>query len=121
MTTKLDDGGSLWTGIEPEDKPLIVKLTQGVKHDNGKAPWRLMPWRELGQVVDVLAFGLKKYAEDNWKIVPNAEKRYKDALLRHVIAWSSGETNDTDSRLHHLAHACCNALFLLWFEKEKAK
>lgn len=101
-------------------------MTKGIKNDQGKPQWWYIGSlvKELEQVIDVLSYGDSKYpAEDgcNWKRVENAEKRYASALLRHVTAWLSGEIYDKESGKHHLAHAITNALFIMWFEKNRAK
>lgn len=85
----------------------------GVKHDAGKRQWRLLPWRALEQVVLVLEYGAQKYSEENWRIVPDAKRRYIDAALRHLIAYAGGEEVDAESGLPHLACAVCSMLFLL--------
>lgn len=87
--------------------------TDGIKHDAGKPRWSLIPWRGLARVVDVLEFGARKYAPGNWRKVNDAQARYTDALLRHVVAYAGGEIDDPESGLHHLAHAGCCVLFLL--------
>ena len=90
---------------------------QGVKHDEDKPRFSLVPTSSLRAIVDVLTYGAKKYpSADNWKRVDNAKERYTDALLRHMYAWMDGETLDPESGLHHLAHAGCCVLFLLHFE-----
>ena len=87
------------------------------KHDSGKDRWDLLPLRAVREVVRVLTFGSRKYAEWNWVTVPNARERYKAALDRHVAAWwCDGERLDPESELHHLAHAACDVLFLLALE-----
>ena len=58
---------------------------------------------------------------DNWQLVPDATRRYTDALMRHVEAWREGERLDPESKLPHLAHAICCALFLIWFEEKGKK
>ena len=66
-----------------------------------------------------MTYGDKKYpAKDgsNWKRVKDSRKRYYNATMRHLTSWFDGEKNDPESGLHHLAHACSNLLFLLWFE-----
>jgi len=88
------------------------------KHDAGKWRFSLMPMNAIRSVIDVLEFGATKYAPDNWKTVPDARRRYFDATIRHVTAWWSGEKNDSESGLPHLAHAICCLLFLLWFDEE---
>lgn len=88
----------------------------GVKYDAGKVRPSLLPWPALTEVMAVLAFGAAKYEPDNWQRVPGARERYFDAALRHLVAWHSGESLDAESGRHHLAHAACCVLFLLWFE-----
>lgn len=87
----------------------------GDKEDGGKLQMRLLPWAELGQVVRVLEFGLKKYSEGNWRHVENGRARYLDAALRHLGAYADGAETDAESGLHHVAHAACCVLFLLHF------
>jgi hypothetical protein len=95
-------------------------MMTGIKHDSGKPRWSLLPIGTVAQVVRVLEFGAAKYALDNWKTVPDARTRYFDALMRHVHAWWAGERNDPETGCHHLAHAGCCVLFLLWLDRETA-
>lgn len=95
---------------------MSTMVVEGVKFDNNKPQWSLMPWKALSQVVDVLTYGAKKYAPDNWKKVPNARQRYIDAGFRHLTAYAGGEKNDSETGLSHLAHATCCLLFLLAFD-----
>lgn len=96
-----------------------AKYTEA-KHDAGKPRWSLLPWRALAQVVLVLEFGARKYAPGGWMTVPDAEQRYRDALIRHLVAEMDGEERDPESGLLHAAHTACNALFLLWFALQRA-
>lgn len=89
-----------------------------IKADSGKLQWSLLPFEELKDVVRVLMLGAKKYTPDNWKKCDNMT-RYKDALMRHVISYVSGDTTDDESGLSHLAHAVCNCLFLMYFDNTK--
>lgn len=92
---------------------------KGVKHDNGKAQWSYLPVPAVKAVIEVMQYGDIKYpAQDgsNWKRVPNAKKRYYNAAMRHMTSWWDGEQNDPETGYNHLAHACSNLLFLLWFE-----
>lgn len=90
--------------------------TKGAKYNSDKSQLSLIPYAPLCTVADVLAYGCRKYSRDNWKHVPDARVRYTDALLRHAHAYADGETLDPESGHHHLAHAACNALFILWFD-----
>lgn len=93
-------------------------MKPGTKLDAGKRDWTLLPWRALAEVVEVLEYGERKYARENWKLVPDAEQRYRAALLRHTVALAEDPgARDPESGLSHAAHAACNALFLLWFEQ----
>lgn len=96
---------------------LLGDNTLGVKYDKGKPQWDLLPWKEMEDVVKVLTFGASKYASDNWKKVPNSPSRYTDATMRHLVAFRTGETFDPESNHHHLAHAICCLLFMLWHDK----
>lgn len=85
----------------------------GRKDDAGKREWSLLPWDAVEHVVDVLMFGARKYEPDNWRLVPDARRRYFDAAMRHLIAWHEGECSDLETGFSHLAHAACCVLFLL--------
>ena len=93
---------------------------QGRKTDAGKPRMSLLPWRAVGQIVQVLEFGAAKYEPNNWKHVQNARQRYFDAAMRHLLAWWDGERLDAESGLPHLAHAGCCILFLLWADTAQA-
>ena len=88
----------------------------GQKYDSGKQRYDLIPPYALEEFVKVLTVGAKKYADENWRIVPNAKKRYFAALNRHIWAIKRGETVDKEDGLHHFAHALCCLFFLLEFE-----
>lgn len=68
-------------------------------------------------VVDVLEFGAIKYQPDSWRNVPDADRRYFDAAMRHLAHAHTHGVSDTDaeSGLPTIAHAACNMLFLLDF------
>lgn len=93
-----------------------IQSAGGVKYDNDKPQWSLLPFKALKEVVDVLTYGAKKYAPDNWKKVPNAKQRYIDAGFRHLTAYAAGEKLDNETGKSHIAHAICCLLYLLAFE-----
>ena len=91
-------------------------MSNGVKYDDEKLDFTLLPYDSLCEVVKVLMYGAKKYPEaDNWKRVGDARKRYNKAALRHTLSEVSGETIDPESKLYHLAHAVCSNMFALSF------
>ena len=90
----------------------------GNKYDGDKPDWSLLPFTALSETVDVLTFGAKKYGPENWKLVPNAKKRYLAAAFRHIVSYATGEKKDAESGKSHLSHALCCLLFILELEKE---
>lgn len=87
----------------------------GRKDDLAKPRWTLLPWDALRAVVGVLEYGAQKYAPQGWRTVTDPVPRYRDALVRHLVAQMDGEDIDPESGHHHAAHVATNALFLLWF------
>lgn len=94
---------------------MAKKQAEGVKADDGKLPWHLMPGDALEEIVKVLDFGQRKYAARNWEKGMAWHRPYS-ALMRHMWAWWRGEDKDQETGLSHLAHAGCCILFLLSFE-----
>jgi hypothetical protein len=94
---------------------------EGLKFDEAKNRWDLLPIDCVEDVVKILSFGAKKYGKENWKELDDFEDRYYAALMRHIVEWRKGNTIDEESGLSHLSHAMCNLVFLLWKEKQKVK
>ena len=93
----------------------------GPKYDEGKLQYSLIPPIATKALAEVLTFGAKKYQPNSWQKVPDAERRYLDALMRHLESYRSGEELDSESNLSHLSHLLCNASFLLHFQHERLK
>lgn len=92
----------------------------GVKFDQGKSTWHLMPWGPLHSVLAALEMGVEKYGAFNWQKVDHGYTRYSNAAMRHMISHMEGEYLDQESGLPHLAHAACNCLFAMWFRDTKS-
>jgi hypothetical protein len=90
----------------------------GMKFDENKTRYDLIPVEALRMVADVLTDGAKKYSDDNWRIVENAPRRYTAASFRHGEYRRGGEVIDPDSGFHHLAHKICCDLFRLQLDIE---
>ena len=84
---------------------------RGIKHDQGKLKWNLLPLHLLEGIVRVLMFGERKYAAHNWRAGMPHSQTY-NALQRHLAAYARGEDIDPESGLPHLDHAGCCLLFL---------
>ena len=94
------------------------KQSIGMKHDTGKLRYDLEQVLATEEVIGVLSFGAKKYADDNWREVDDAHKRYYAASRRHLAAYKKGEAIDPESGYHHIAHAICCLNFMLEVELE---
>lgn len=83
-----------------------------VKRDAGKPRMDLLPPRALLAVGSVMAYGATTYGAHNWRL-GLTWGRLCAAALRHTMAWLSGEQEDSESGLPHLAHAAASLLILL--------
>lgn len=91
-------------------------LATGIKKDEGKPRWELVPYDAVEGVVEILTFGAKKYDARNWE-KGIAYGRVFGAIQRHLTAWWRGEDTDKESGRSHLDHAMCELMFLSAFEK----
>lgn len=89
-------------------------MTEAMKYDGEKVRLDLLPVEPIIDIGKVLTYGAKKYSERNWE-KGLAWSRCYAAALRHLFAWQSGETDDPETGLNHLAHAACEIFFLLEF------
>jgi hypothetical protein len=94
---------------------------EGRKYDSDKPEYGLIPPFALEELAHVLTIGAKKYARENWRYVPEAERRYYDALQRHLWAWKRGERFDPETGRHHLGHAAACLFFLYEHDTGHAK
>lgn len=93
----------------------------GDRFNEGKLKWSLVSWKALEPMVKVLMFGAKKYAAFNWQ-KGLSYTEVCESLLRHVHAFLEGEDNDPESKIEHVGHILCNAMFLSYmflFKKNK--
>lgn len=82
----------------------------GIKHDEGKIRYDLVPPHALEGLAKVLTFGANKYTPNGWKTVE--KERYVAALMRHFEAYRKGELLDQESGLPHMYHVLCCATFI---------
>ena len=87
---------------------------KGIKHDSDKLRYDLLPVEPIEEVVGVLTYGSKKYADNNWQHVEPYADRYYAAAMRHLQAWRKGEKYDPETKQHHLAHCICCLMFIVW-------
>ena len=92
--------------------------TKFKKDDDGKLKPTLIDSLFLSAFASVLTKGAKKYGKDNWKECDDLD-RYKDALERHWLLYKTGQKNDRETGISHLAHIACSAMFLFYFDMEE--
>lgn len=85
---------------------------QTAKADAGKLQITLVPRQIIRDIAEVRMYGNKKYGDpENWRSV--SPERYRDALMRHLLAYlDDPDSADDESGLPHLWHAACNIAFL---------
>ena len=90
--------------------------TPGAKLDAGKSGYtrvlRAFP-AALSAVNTVSIHGEHKYTLDGWLAVEDGERRYSEALMRHIVSVCVGEEVDPVTGLYHSAQAAWNALAVL--------
>jgi hypothetical protein len=117
VTSSVTSPSNIDLAMAPLTMEEVVAASQiassgGRKFDGGKLQYSLVPPNALEAMVEILTFGAQKYEPDNWKKVPDAKRRYFDALQRHLWAWCKGEQLDQETGKNHLAHALCCLMFL---------
>lgn len=83
----------------------------GDRYNDGKLKWSLVSWKALEPMIQVLMFGASKYSPNGWKKGLKYSE-ISESLQRHLNAFMEGEDNDSESKLSHLGHVLCNAMFL---------
>lgn len=109
------------TLIEAEEgQELCIKCvkdsSEGLRYNEGKLPYDLIPTEAEEGLARVLAHGAKKYSPRNWEKGMDWSIPY-GALRRHLSAWWNGEELDKESGLSHLSHILCNTAFLIVYEQ----
>jgi len=93
-----------------------MKKSEGLKHDQDKLRWDLLPSEAIEDVIEIMMFGATKYGDYNWTNGINYNRIFS-ACMRHMWAWWRSEDLDSESGKNHLAHAMCCIMFLLSYIK----
>jgi len=88
---------------------------EGVKFDQDKPRYDLIPPEIEEAIAKVLTFGAGKYGSRNWELGMAWGRPYA-ALRRHMAAWWSGEDKDPETGMPHTWHAACCIAFIVSFE-----
>jgi hypothetical protein len=95
----------------------------GMKFNQKKLRYELIPFVSLDQLAAVFTFGALKYEDHNWKGMDPVEgiEWCRAAMMRHVSKLEQGQEIDPDSGLNHWAHICWNAVACLWHANQLDK
>ena len=89
-------------------------MEKALRYNDSKLKWSLVHFDSLKPMVQVLEFGTTKYSPDNWKKGLD-KKEILESMMRHLTALLDGEENDLESKLPHMGHIQCNAMFYNFF------
>jgi hypothetical protein len=99
---------------------------KALRYNNGKRRWSLVHYKSLEPMIEVLEYGAKKYTvgdvpgDHNWKKGLKKEE-ILESLQRHLAELMDGDTHDSESKIHHIGHIMCNAMFYSYFMQEENK
>jgi hypothetical protein len=121
--TTFKSGGTIITGPqwlkdrmdvdEPEETRVTDPVTGGQKNQKLAQLGAVDPLSLL-ELAKVAGFGSQKYERLNYLKGFKWSLSY-DAMMRHLLAYQSGENDDPESGLPHLAHAMWHCSALLSF------
>jgi len=117
---KARNNAQKYVTANPNGSVVAPANEKGLRYDSNKLGYHLLPVRALAEVAAVLDYGKNKYSSESYDATDNWRKGLSwratvGSLLRHSFAFLRGEDRDPESGLLHMAHAACNALFLIHF------
>lgn len=83
---------------------------KALRYNEDKRKWSLVHFKSIEPMVEVLEYGAKKYAPENWKKGLD-KKEILESMMRHLASLMDGDTLDEDSKCKHIGHIMCNAMF----------
>ena len=120
------DASKLKEGLEKSFQENVTRINQelagqesstgSLRYNKGKAGVHQVPPDVIIDIAKVLDYGASKYSEFNWAKGNNLSVPYACAM-RHLLAFWSGEDNDKESGLSHLAHVMTNIMMMSFYKK----
>ena len=90
----------------------VKDLTVGIKYDEDKPRYDLIPPEALDGLARLFGMGAKKYSDRNWELGMGWSRIFA-AMMRHAWKWFRGEAYDEQDGQHHLLSVifCAMALY----------
>ena len=88
---------------------------KALHYSEGKSGVDQIPVEVLLEWGDVFSYGEKKYYRNNW-LKGNKFHEFYGSALRHIFAFWEGQEMDSESGIHHLAHAIWNLAALRYYQ-----
>lgn len=95
--------------------PKTTQIREEDKQKDGKLRMSLLPIEALEEIIKCREHGVEKY-KDPKSLYRVKKEDLLDAAYRHIFQLSKGNRIDSESGLHHSAHAITNLLFYLHAE-----
>ncbi len=119
--TNYNTGAVCECGLEGMEEIRIVDPDTGGEKGQKNVQLHAIPWESLEELGRVYAFGAGKYDDYNFRKGYDWSLTF-DAMERHLWQFWAGESRDSESGLHHLAHAAWHCFTLMLFDmKGKGK
>jgi len=106
------------TNPEVDSWAIAPIVGEGVKHDQDKLRFDLVPSDVEVEIAKIFTIGAKKYGDRNWEKGISNDRLYA-AARRHLVSHRTGEKTDPEFGTPHLAHAIVNLMMMLHFELEE--
>lgn len=87
------------------------KVDEGLRYNDGKPRFDLLPPEAMTALAAHYALGAKKYADRNWEKGMAWGKCFA-SMQRHAWAWAEGEDHDPETGSPHMIAVAWNAIAL---------
>lgn len=98
---------------------MIEQDNAGLRYDEGKPRYDLIPPEALEALAAHYERGARKYAERNWERGMNWCRCF-GSLMRHAWAWMRGRDIDPETGSHHMIAVAWNAFALYTYSVRAA-
>lgn len=110
-------GATLNKGVITFDEKIKEQITevldQSKRYNSGKVQTREIDPNFILGIGEVLTKSRAKYEHYNWCKPTKLSTPY-ESMMRHIMAFQSGEDFDKETQSHHLLHAATNLMFMYY-------